>query len=147
LDEPTNGLDPEGIVEIRLLLKKLNNEFNKTILVSSHLLSEVEKVATHFGIIHKGRLLFQGTSEDLLKKKSAVVNVELDSSDMPLVRAAFDSKFVINQTSESTVSFEVTSKEQIPSIVELLVNQKVRIYNIGHQQNNLEELFLQITSQ
>lgn len=146
LDEPTNGLDPEGIVEIRLLLKKLNTEFDKTILVSSHLLSEVEKVATHIGIIHQGRLLFQGTSEALMKRKSVMVNLELDSADMPTARAAFENKFTVNQLSESTVCIEDASKEQIPAIVELLVNRKVRIYNIGHQQNNLEELFLQITS-
>lgn len=146
LDEPTNGLDPEGIVEIRLLLKKLNKDFDKTILVSSHLLAEVEKVATHIGIIHKGQLLFQGNTESLLKKKSAVVNLELEAGDMPAARAAFESKFVVNQISESTVCIEDASKEQIPSIVELLVQQKVRIYNVGHQQNNLEELFLQITS-
>lgn len=146
LDEPTNGLDPEGIVEIRLLLKKLNAEFDKTILVSSHLLTEVEKVATHIGIIHQGRLLFQGDSESLLKKKSAVVNLELEAEDMQAARAAFESKFVVSQISESMVCIEDASKEQIPSIVELLVQQKVRIYNIGHQQNNLEELFLQITS-
>jgi ABC-2 type transport system ATP-binding protein len=146
LDEPTNGLDPEGIVEIRLLLKKLNAEFGKTILVSSHLLSEVEKVVTHIGIINKGQLLFQGTAESLLNKKSAVVNLELESTDMAAARAVFENRFKVNQLSESKVCIEDASREHIPAIVELLVNQKVRIYNIGHQQNNLEELFLQITS-
>lgn len=146
LDEPTNGLDPEGIVEIRSLLKKLNQEFEKTILVSSHLLSEVEKVATHIGIIHQGQLLFQGTSEMLLKKKSAAINLELESADMHLARAIMENKFHLNQINESTVCIHDASREQIPGIVELLVSQKIRIYNIGHQQNNLEELFLQITS-
>lgn len=146
LDEPTNGLDPEGIVEIRSLVKKLNKEFEKTILVSSHLLSEVEKVASHIGIIHQGQLLFQGTTDMLLNKKTAVVNLELESADMPVARAVFENKFTFNQISESTVRIENAPKEQIPVIVELLVEQKVRIYNIGHQHTNLEELFLQITS-
>ncbi|HTH57790.1 MAG TPA: ABC transporter ATP-binding protein [Cyclobacteriaceae bacterium] len=146
LDEPTNGLDPEGIVEIRALLKKLNKEFEKTILVSSHLLSEVEKVASHVGIIHRGRLLFQGTREMLLKKKSAVVHLELEPSDMHIARSLFENKFSLKQLNESTVQIKDASKEQIPALVELLVDKKVRVYNIGHQQTNLEELFLQITS-
>jgi len=61
LDEPANGLDPNGIIEMRNLLLQLNREFGKTILVSSHLLAEVEKIATDIGIIHEGKLLFQGT--------------------------------------------------------------------------------------
>jgi len=146
LDEPTNGLDPEGIVEIRTLLMKLNREFGKTILVSSHLLSEVEKVATHIAIIHKGQLLFQGTRDMLLQRKSAVVHLELESADMQKAHAIFENKFSVNQVSESTVLIEKASKEQVPAIVELLVQQKIRIYNVSHQQTNLEELFLQITS-
>ena len=65
LDEPTNGLDPGGMIEIRELLQQLNREQGVTILLSSHLLSEMEKLVTHTGIIHKGRLLFQGSLEQL----------------------------------------------------------------------------------
>ena len=68
LDEPTNGLDPQGIVDIRLLLQRLNREHGTTIIVSSHLLSEVAKLVTHTGIIHKGKMLFQGTLQQLLDK-------------------------------------------------------------------------------
>lgn len=65
LDEPTNGLDPGGIVEIRELLKKLNKQHQLTIVISSHLLSEIEKLVTHTGIIHRGRMVFQGPLEKL----------------------------------------------------------------------------------
>lgn len=68
LDEPTNGLDPQGIVDIRQLLQKLNREQGTTIIVSSHLLSEVAKLVTHTGIIHKGNMLFQGTLNELLAR-------------------------------------------------------------------------------
>jgi ABC-type multidrug transport system ATPase subunit len=64
LDEPTNGLDPEGIIGMRELFRVLNSQ-GVTILLSSHLLAEMEKLITHAGIIHKGQLLFQGTLEEL----------------------------------------------------------------------------------
>ncbi|HEY4205507.1 MAG TPA: ATP-binding cassette domain-containing protein [Puia sp.] len=64
LDEPTNGLDPEGIIEMRELFRQLNRQ-GVTILISSHLLGEMEKLITHAGIIHKGELLFQGTLDEL----------------------------------------------------------------------------------
>jgi len=68
LDEPTNGLDPEGIVAMRELFRMLNRERQVTILISSHLLGEMEKLITHAGIIHKGRLLFQGSLEELRRE-------------------------------------------------------------------------------
>jgi ABC-type multidrug transport system ATPase subunit len=71
LDEPTNGLDPEGIIEMRELLKALNKR-GVTILLSSHLLGEMEKLITHAGIIHKGQLLYQGTLDELHHAHSAL---------------------------------------------------------------------------
>jgi ABC-2 type transport system ATP-binding protein len=65
LDEPANGLDPTGIIELRQLIKKLNQEEGMTIVISSHILAEVEKMATHIGIISKGQLVFQGPLEEL----------------------------------------------------------------------------------
>ena len=65
LDEPTNGLDPAGIREMRDLISRLPQEQGITVFLSSHLLSEVEQVATHIGIINQGRMLFQGTLDDL----------------------------------------------------------------------------------
>src|SRR4028119_1039584 len=65
LDEPSNGLDPAGIIELRELIKKLNKEHGMTILISSHLLGEVEKMVSHVGIIYKGKMLFQGSLAEL----------------------------------------------------------------------------------
>ena len=65
LDEPSNGLDPAGIIELRHLVKRLNKDFGMTIIISSHLLTEVEKMVTHIGIIVKGSMLFQGTMQEL----------------------------------------------------------------------------------
>jgi len=81
LDEPTNGLDPEGIVGMRNLFRMLNKEHRVTILISSHLLGEMEKLITHTGIIHKGRLLFQGPLETL---KQAHAGADLETIFMYL---------------------------------------------------------------
>ena len=70
LDEPTNGLDPVGIHEIRSLIRSLPEKFNCTVLVSSHLLSEIELMADNIGILNHGRLLFEGTMEELKRTAS-----------------------------------------------------------------------------
>src|SRR5436190_4174003 len=73
LDEPTNGLDPNGIIEIRELLRRLNREYGITILISSHLLSEIDRLVSHVGIIHKGRILFQGKLEELKERQEHAI--------------------------------------------------------------------------
>lgn len=78
LDEPTNGLDPSGIIEIRELIKSLPKDYGITILISSHILSEIELMATHVGIINKGSLLFQGSMNDLREKQKVVIQLEVE---------------------------------------------------------------------
>lgn len=84
LDEPVNGLDPQGIADIRNLIVRLNREYNMTILVSSHILGELEHTATRFGIVHQGRVLKEITHEDLRGKKSTV---QIFVEDLEKVRA------------------------------------------------------------
>jgi len=76
LDEPTNGLDPAGIEEIRELIRSLPRQYGMTVLVSSHLLSEVEQIATSVGIIHDGRLVFQGSLDSLKAKSDPAIAVK-----------------------------------------------------------------------
>lgn len=78
LDEPINGLDPQGIVEVRDTVLRLNEERNMTILVSSHILEELSKIATHYGIIHNGSLLQEMTKEELMKRCSERIEICLD---------------------------------------------------------------------
>lgn len=80
LDEPTNGLDPKGIVELRELIKKLNREMGITILISSHILSELHQMATKYGIIHKGKLLEQITHEELDEKCKQHLRIRVDDA-------------------------------------------------------------------
>ncbi|MCV9886219.1 MULTISPECIES: ABC transporter ATP-binding protein [Metabacillus] len=79
LDEPINGLDPMGVVEIRELLKKLNREYGITILISSHILSELHLLATHYGIIHKGELLEQLSAKELQEKCQQYLHIKVDN--------------------------------------------------------------------
>lgn len=81
LDEPINGLDPMGVVEIRELLKKLNQEYAITILISSHILSELHLLATHYGIIHQGKLIEQLTTEELTQKCQQYIHIKVDNPD------------------------------------------------------------------
>jgi ABC-2 type transport system ATP-binding protein len=98
LDEPINGLDPMGVVEIRELLKKLNQEYGITILISSHILSELHLLATHYGIIHKGKLLEQLTVRELNEKCQQYIHVKVDNPD----KAA-----IIFETKLGTTKYEV----------------------------------------
>jgi lantibiotic transport system ATP-binding protein len=84
LDEPTNGLDPGGIVEIRKLLKFLNKEHGITILISSHLLAEIEKLVTDIGIINKGKMLFQGSLEHLMQQQQQASSMIIDTNNNDL---------------------------------------------------------------
>lgn len=81
LDEPINGLDPQGIAEVRDTVLKLNRERNMTILISSHILEELSKIATDYGIIHKGTLLQELTNEELMEKCSERLEVTLDDPE------------------------------------------------------------------
>lgn len=146
LDEPTNGLDPEGIVEIRQLIKMLHSEFGKTIVVSSHLLSEVEKIATHFGIIHKGKLLFQGTKEDLQRMQPEQHVVELETIDTERAAQLLKHKFIVDKKNDSVLHINDVKREQIPALAEMLVQERIAIYKINAPQNSLEEIFFKIIS-
>lgn len=98
LDEPINGLDPMGVVEVRELLKRLNQEYGMTILISSHILSELHLLATHYGIIHKGNLLEQVTVDELNQKCQQFLHIKVDNPE----KAA-----MIIETTLSTKDFEV----------------------------------------
>lgn len=146
LDEPTNGLDPNGIIETRELIKKLNQEYGKTILVSSHLLAEVEKMATHVGIIHKGKLLFQGALQELQQLKSKQSAIEVEVSDS--VKAGLLLKeFPVKHTNGTKVLVNFESRERMAELNRTLVREGIDVYQLAVTQNDLENLFIQITSE
>ena len=144
LDEPTNGLDPNGIIETRELIKLLNKEHGVTVLVSSHILAEVEKMATHVGIIHKGKLLFQGSLEALQQLKNKQSFLELETSNNDSARSVLQSNSIERKNGMLVLPYE--NKQQTAAINRALVENGIDVYRLQPQQNNLEQLFIDITS-
>jgi lantibiotic transport system ATP-binding protein len=144
LDEPTNGLDPNGIAEMRALLLRLNREFGTTILISSHLLAEIDRLVTHVGILHRGRLLFQGTMEELRRRQQQVLGVVLRTGDdaraLDLVRAGG-----LNVRAEpDRLLVEPLADEEIAALARRLIAACVDVHEIGVLRNDLETIFMDL---
>jgi ABC-2 type transport system ATP-binding protein len=145
LDEPTNGLDPNGIIEIRELMIRLVQEQGKTVFISSHLLAEIEKMATHVGIINQGELLFQGSVRDLENISQPQVQIEADNTvDAANLLKRHD--FIVNNINHERLYIPFTSKQQIGEINSLLVQNGITVFGINKQHKDLEKLFLDITN-
>ncbi|MEY8344959.1 ABC transporter ATP-binding protein [Niallia circulans] len=141
LDEPTNGLDPSGIIEIRELIKSLPKDYGITILISSHILSEIELMATHVGIINKGRLLFQGSMNDLREKQKEVIQLEAEP------RAEVEAYL-----KNAGISFEADTNYlylepnyQAAKVNRELIMNGYDVHQLMMKKNSLEEIFLSIT--
>ena len=145
LDEPINGLDPSGIVEMRELLKKLNTERRITILISSHLLSELSLVATRYGIIDQGKLVKELTEEELREecKQSLVITVDDISKATSVLETVLNVKdFKVFNDSE----IRIYDYFDDPSEVNYqLVSNGVRVINITEIGDSLEDYFMTLT--
>ena len=144
LDEPANGLDPQGIIEIRRLLIQLNQEFGKTIFVSSHLLAEIEKTCTHIGIIHQGILRYQGTLEEIKRTDFSSGEVIFKISNatdwLPLIQEDYPAAKLHAQ---DELVFSFTDQHDVTLINKALVLKDVPVKAIMVR-GSLEEWFLQI---
>ncbi|WP_374948847.1 ABC transporter ATP-binding protein [Mucilaginibacter sp.] len=144
LDEPTNGLDPNGIIEIRELLIRLVKQQGKTVFISSHLLGEIERMATHVGIINNGALLFQGSVKDLESISQPQVHIEADNT-VDAANLLKRNNYTVNDINHEHLFVPFTSKQQIGDINTLLVQNGITVYGINKQHKDLEKLFLDIT--
>jgi ABC-2 type transport system ATP-binding protein len=144
LDEPTNGLDPAGIHEMRDLIRRLPDEFGVTVFLSSHLLSEVEQIASHIGIIHEGKLLFQGTLSDLQSKQQRQLKVGVKQVDRA-VDCLISAGWTLAQVNGVLVVPAKTS-EDAASINALLVDRGVEVFHLALEQASLEDIFLTLTA-
>lgn len=145
LDEPVNGLDPNGMIEIRELLLKLNKESGITIFLSSHLLSEIEKIVTHLGVLNRGKLVFQGKYSDLKELQHRSATIHIETSDNQKASEIICTKFQAPSSPNSHLTVPYKNKEQVAAICKLLVENNIDIYKMQLQDNDLENIFLEIT--
>jgi ABC-2 type transport system ATP-binding protein len=144
LDEPTNGLDPAGIIELRQLIKKLNKEQGMTILISSHLLAEVEKTVTHVGIIYKGRMLFQGSMQELHAFQQHTARLYIDTSNNEAAARLLQA--YEPEISGDAFSVSAGDKDQVALVAQTLLQHNLDIYLLQPKTNDLEQLFIDLTT-
>ena len=144
LDEPTNGLDPAGIHEMRDLLRRLPAEFGVTVFLSSHLLSEVEQIASHIGIIHEGRLLFQGTLSELQDAHRAQLTLGVNQPEQA-IHCLTAAGWSVHLRADGMLSVSATTSEDAVRINNLLINQHVEVFHLATAQVSLEDIFLTLT--
>ncbi|HEV7331521.1 MAG TPA: ATP-binding cassette domain-containing protein [Flavisolibacter sp.] len=144
LDEPSNGLDPAGIIELRELIKKLNKDHGMTILISSHILSEVEKMVSHVGIIYKGKMLFQGTLQELHSFQQNKAKLLVDTSDNAAAIEIL--KDYSPQRSEEILTLPFKNLEQVSEIGKTIMNNGLNLYLLQPKKQELEQLFIELTS-
>ncbi|WP_147535197.1 ABC transporter ATP-binding protein [Bacillus marasmi] len=141
LDEPTNGLDPMGIVELRELIKKLNREKGLTVLISSHILSELHQLATKFGIIHKGKLLEELTSKELDEKFRQHLRIKVDDPTLGatvLEKNLFTTDFEVMQ--DGTIKL-YSQFEDMRKVSLALTNNGLVIEHLSQTGDSLESYF------
>ena len=141
LDEPTTGLDPEGIIEIRNLILKLKKEHGKTVILSSHQLSEIEMIANRMVIISKGKTVIEGDVNELLNSDEILVKFEMNDPKIVFdkVNTSFSNIYESKITSNGIEM--ITNTENIPEITSFLIKNNSKIYSI-EQKRKLEDYFI-----
>ena len=145
LDEPTNGLDPQGIADVRNLIISLSKKFGKTVLVSSHLLTEIELIANRILIIDKGNKIVEGTSDELLDPAKTIV--ALNTLDNPSAKdkiAATQWGQYLQQSQNDNIILKF-SKDRIPEFVNELVQMNIEVLSVTPR-HSLEDYFLSLTT-
>ncbi|NOT73549.1 MAG: ABC transporter ATP-binding protein [Cyclobacteriaceae bacterium] len=142
LDEPTNGLDPNGMIELRELIKTLNKEHGVTVLISSHILAEVEKIVSHVGIIANGRLVFQGSLDELQQQAKCKLLIRTSDNE----KAAAVLEHYKPEKVDSMLSIDLMDDFRTGHINRMLIDNQLQVFSMYPQNNNLEQLFLDLTT-
>lgn len=142
LDEPTNGLDPSGIEEIRELIKSFPEKYGMTVIISSHLLSEIDRIATHVGIINKGRLIFQGEMSSLRNLSESSIHFHVEEIEETQILLTDRKIKFTNHRNGFVIS--KTGYKEVAVINKLLVENKINVYRIEEQKESLEKIFLNL---
>ena len=143
LDEPTNGLDPQGIQQTRELIRRLRDEFKLTVLLSSHLLSEIEQLCNRVGIIHEGCLLYEGEPESLVTRASTY-RVRVDDLSRAFELLTNQPNITVSRNGDSFLRIDA-NEENISVVNALLVGKEIKVYELSPAQETLEEAFLRLT--
>lgn len=143
LDEPTNGLDPSGIGEIRELIQSLPARYDMTVIISSHLLFEIEQMATSVGIINEGTMLFQGSMRALEDKNRPTILVKTNQNNLAK-ELLYQKGFVLKQQKDFLL-LDGVSDEQVAYINKHLVQADIDVLRIEEHKKNLERIFLELT--
>lgn len=143
LDEPTNGLDPSGIIEIRNLIKRLPKEKGMTVLISSHLLSEIDQMATTVGIVTKGKMVFQDSIDTMRKLSSQTISMKVSNHEQAW--RTLVAKGIKVERKDDIILFNECSDERVAEAVRLLVQEGQSIYRVEEEKRSLEDIFLQMT--
>jgi len=146
LDEPTTGLDPQGIIDIRNLILRLKNEQNKTVLLSSHNLAEIELICNRMVIINKGKSIVEGNVNELMNGENLILRLE--ASPMPSAKntlLAWKPNLLWESIGDSAIQFPI-EKSEIPTLTQYLVEQNIEIYSL-EAKRTLEDYFIKIVNQ
>lgn len=143
LDEPMNGLDPSGIIEIREFLLRLNKEKGITVFISSHILSEIEKMATHIGIINNGILKFQGKYTDLSARFTAR-SVRFNTGNNAESRQVISEAGISSEMTKDGLLLRVSDEKEVAIAVKAITGRGIDIYEVVPLGNDLEDIFIDV---
>ena len=145
LDEPTNGLDPQGIADVRELILKISAE-GKTIILASHLLDEVQKVCTHFAVLNKGKNLYSGSVEEALSNTESVEVASPNMDELANIVEQFEFAKDLSRNSQK-LTVHLTQNKTSHDLNAFLVSKGIIVSHLATERKNLEEQFLEILSQ
>jgi ABC-2 type transport system ATP-binding protein len=145
LDEPTNGLDPKGIVDIRKLIREIAAE-GRTIILASHLLDEVQKVCSHFCVLNKGSLIYSGEVEALSQQKNRFLLGSKDQKSL-LNELSNSGLLKIAQSDEEFIVVELNDEVEIEDLIKELSTRGIFLNHVSQQTFNLEKKFIEILDQ
>lgn len=141
LDEPINGLDPEGIIEVRDLLIKLHNEREITILISSHILDELSKLATHYGFINEGTLIKEMSAEELERNCARKISITVDNTRK--LAPVLDEMGLIHTVLSETTA-EIYSHIEVTPLILALADKDCRVITMSEDNESLESYFIKL---
>ena len=144
LDEPTNGLDPQGIADIRNLVIGLSRNFGKTVVISSHLLSEIELMANRILIIDKGKKIVEGSADELLDPAKTIVEIDTTNNTLAIQKLTVSNWNNFLLQGSGKLQFQC-SRDQIPILIKDLVEMNVDVLSV-QPRHSLENYFLSLTT-